>query len=275
VSGSGADETAGARATVTREAQRDAVELSGTIAVLADVHGNLPALEAVLGDMTRFDVTDVVSLGDMSNFGPAPRESLRRLRSLEPVTLILGNTDQYLLTPRTLADVGSPNEETPRFLEVEAWCAARLADEDREFLRSFRPTASLVLDEVEVLAYHGSPRSFDDQVRSSTDDDTLDPWFAGYGAGVLAGAHTHEQFLRRYHDRTLFNPGSVGMPFRTPRGGHTQSPSLAEYALLSVVNEQPNITFRRVRYDLLDLRNLGESSGMPHWEWWFHDWRQA
>ncbi|HLU82917.1 MAG TPA: metallophosphoesterase family protein [Trueperaceae bacterium] len=253
----------------------DSVQLSGTIALLADVHGNLPALEAVLGDLTRFDVTDVVSLGDMANFGPAPRESLRRLRSLEPVTTILGNTDHYLLHPRALADVTAANDDTPRFLAVEAWCADRLLDEDREFIGSFQPTARLVVDEVEVLAYHGSPLSFDDQVRSATPNDTLDRWFDGHGAAVLAGAHTHEQFARRYHDAILLNPGSVGMPFRTPKGGTIESPSVAEYALLSVVNGQPNINLRRVRYDLADLEALGGSSGMPHWEWWFGPWRQA
>lgn len=250
------------------------LQLSGTIALLADAHGNLPALEAVLGDLTRFDVTDVVSLGDVANLGPAPRETLRRLRSLEPVT-VLGNTDHYLLNSRALADVSAPNDETPRFLEVEAWCAARLFDEDKEFIQSFQRSVNLSVDGLEVLAYHGSPRSFDDLVRSGTSDDTLDPWFEGHRAAVLVGAHTHEQFVRRYHDAILVNPGSVGMPFRTPRGGRVESPSLAEYALLSVVNDQPNITLRRVPYELADLRALGESSGMPHWEWWFENWRQA
>lgn len=253
----------------------DPLPLSGTIALLADVHGNLPALEAVLGDMTRFDVTDVISLGDMANFGPAPRESLRRLRSLEPAVAIMGNTDHYLLQPRTPADVATSNEETPRFLAVEEWCANRLSDEDREFVRSFLPSARVVVDDVGIVTYHGSPRSFDDQVRSSTADGVLDPWFSGQTGKVLIGAHTHEQFVRRYHDAVLMNPGSVGMPFRTPLDGSVESPTLAEYALLSVVNGQPNITLRRVRYDLADLRNLGEASGMPHWEWWFANWRQA
>ena len=251
------------------------LELSGTIALLADVHGNLPALEAVLGDMTRFDVTDVVSLGDMANFGPSPREALRRMRSLETAVTIMGNTDAYLLRARTPADVAAPNEDTPRFMAVESWCAARLSDDDRAFVDSFQPSVRFVIDEVEVLAYHGSPRGFDDQVRSSTSDLILDEWFEDHDAAVLVGAHTHEQFVRRYHDAILMNPGSVGMPFRSPRGGQVESPSLAEYALLSVVNDQPNLTLRRVPYQLADLRSLGESSGMPHWGWWFENWRQA
>ena len=258
------------------------LELGGTVALVADVHGNLPALEAVLGDMTRFDVTEVVSLGDMANFGPAPREALRRLRALEPVT-VMGNTDHALLEPRTLADVVQVTDDTPRFLEVEDWCAQRLTDDDRDFVRSFRPTVTLSVDGVAVLAYHGSPLSFDHQVRSFTPDETLDPWFADWfetgdgakGPSVLVGAHTHEQFLKRYHDALLINPGAVGLPIRTPRGGAVEHPTVAEYALLSVVNGQPNVNLRRVRYDLDDLRALGEGSEMPHWEWWFEAWRQA
>src|SRR5690606_15744094 len=208
------------------------IRLSGTIALLADVHGNLPALEAVLGDMTRFDVTDLVSLGDMANFGPAPRESLRRLRSLVPAVAIMGNTDHYLLQPRTEADVATPNADTPRFLEVEAWCADRMFDEDREFVRTFQSTARLLVDEVEMLAYHGSPRSFDDQVRSSTADASLGAWFTGHDAKVLLGAPAHGQFVRRYHGAGRRSPGSVGMPFHTPRGGSVESPTVAEYALV-------------------------------------------
>lgn len=250
------------------------LELSGTIALLADVHGNLPALEAVLGDMTRFDVTEVISLGDVANFGPAPRETLRRLRSLEPAALVMGNTDAYLLRPRTAADVATPTAETPFMLEVEAWCAGRLSDDDRSFVASFRPSVRFVIDEVEVLAYHGSPRSFDDKVYSTTGDEALDPLFPSHAADVLVGAHTHEQFLRRYRETVLLNPGSVGQPIRLPKGEPVQHPSVAEYALFSVVNGQPNLNFRRVRYDLDDLRSLGESSGMPHWETWFESWVQ-
>src|SRR5690606_6623481 len=121
----------------------------------------------------------------------------------------------------------------------------------------------------------GSPRGFDDQIYSSTSDTTLDPWFLGHEAGVLVGAHTHEQFLRRYRDTALVNPGSVGLPVRLPRGGPALHPSVAEYALLSVVNGQPNLNFRKVSYDLGQLRSQVESSGMPHWEWWFENWRQA
>lgn len=258
------------------------MQLSGTVALIADVHGNLPALEAVLGDMTRFDVTAVVSLGDAANLGPAPREALRRLRALEPVT-IMGNTDQSLLTPRTVADVATVTEDTPRHLELEAWCARRLTEDEREFVRTFSATATLDVEGVPVLAYHGSPVSFDDPVRSFTPDATLDPWFDAWftdgpgaaGPSVLVGAHTHEQFVKRYHDALLMNPGSVGLPVRQPRGAAARHPTVAEYGLLSVVNGQANVHLRRVRYDLDDLRALVEASDMPQREWWLGAWTQG
>src|SRR5690606_39716762 len=97
------------------------------IAVIADVHGNLAALEAVIADMLRSDVEEVLCLGDVANFGPEPSATIARLRSLDPLT-VMGNTDAYLLTPRTRADVAQPDDPTATILAAEAWCAERLSD---------------------------------------------------------------------------------------------------------------------------------------------------
>ena len=71
------------------------------LALLADIHGNLTALEAVLDDMDIFDVEDILCLGDAANFGPQPQETLRRVHELGP-KVVMGNTDAYLLRPRTV-----------------------------------------------------------------------------------------------------------------------------------------------------------------------------
>lgn len=238
------------------------------IALIADVHGNLPALEAVLADMLRFDVEEVLSLGDVANLGPRPSASLKRVQALEPLT-VMGNTDAYLLNPRGLADVASPNDATPMFLDIERWSAERLDDDDREFVRSFAPNLTLDWRGLTLMAYHGSPGSYDDPVRPLTPDETLDGWFAEYPARLYLGAHTHEQFARRYRDAIVANPGSVGMAFAKARGNDdgTNLP-VAEYALLQVVGGEPNLHLRRVPYDLDAYREAVLDSGMPHAETW-------
>ncbi len=234
------------------------------IAIIADVHGNLAALEAAIADMLRFDVEEVLCLGDVANFGPEPSATIARLRSLEPLT-VMGNTDDYLLRTRTAADVANPDERTEGILEIEAWCAARLSEDDRAWVRSFPPTRELDLDGCRVLAYHGSPRSYDDPVTPETPAQTLDAYFAGTEAKLYLGAHVHHQFVRKHRRSVVANPGSVGMAYDRPVGGGERI-AVAEYALLQVVDGEPNLHLRRVPYDVDLLREAVARTGMPHAE---------
>lgn len=232
------------------------------IAVLADVHGNLAALEAVIADMLRFDVDEVLCLGDLASMGPEPSATLARLRSLQPRT-IMGNTDSYLINPRRLEDVPNANEETPMYLEVEAWCTSRLSDEDRDWIRRFSPYLELELGGCRVLAYHGSPRSFDEQILPDTPASKLDEYFAGFEVDLYLGAHVHHQFARGFRRAVVANPGSVGLAFYRLDDGIEQPP-VAEYALLQVLDGQPNLHLRRVSYDSSRVRDAAERNGMPH-----------
>jgi len=248
---------------------------SGMIAVLADIHGNLPGLEVALADLRTFPVTSVLCLGDVSNFGPSPRETLRRVRGLPyPTRFVLGNTDAYLLKPRTAADVPAPTKDTPFILEVEAWCAEQLGDDDRGFLHDFEPVVRETVAGLDIVAYHGSPRNYDDPIRATTTDDVLAEMLDPGSAGLYLGAHTHEQFVRRFRAAVVANPGSIGLPLSVAddveaADDRVVHPALAEYALVEVRHGIPNVSLRRVPYELDELRALVEASGMPHAERWF------
>jgi putative phosphoesterase len=239
------------------------------LALISDMHGNLPAFEAVLEDIQLQGISQVICLGDVANFGPQPKETLERLQALA-CPVVMGNTDDSLLKPRTLADVKEPNEDTPFFLEVEAWCAEQLDDDDRHFVRTFQPMVVLELEALKLLAYHGSPKSYHDLIVAVTPEETLDGYFENTEANLYAGGHTHEQFVRRYFQARMMNPGSVGLPFIFKREGGVMNPLFAEYAVLETTPEV-TIVFKRVPYEFEKLAKAVRDSKMPYAEKWLAD----
>lgn len=237
------------------------------LAVFGDVHGNLAALEAVLADIKRTGADELVCLGDVASFGPQPRATLRRVQALG-CPVVMGNADWELLDTLTLEALKT---SSTTFFDVAAWCADQLTDADRDFIRTFEPTVRLTFENLPILCFHGSPKSYNDVVRATTTDETLAELFQER-APLMFGGHTHTQLLRRFEEVTFVNPGSVGLPFELLPGGEARNPAWAEYALVDVVHGQPSMTFRRVPYELGPLLEVARESGMPHAETWCADW---
>jgi predicted phosphodiesterase len=240
------------------------------IALIADIHGNLPALDAVLDNSARSGVDVMVCLGDVAAFGPSPGEVVARLRAIG-CPIVLGDADAELFAP------GPPAEdETLRHLrDIDAWSAARLGESGRAYLTALPKTLAIPLDGGEtLLAYHGSPRSYKDRILATTSDDDLAAWFDGHGATVYAGGHTHLQLLRRYRDALVVNPGSVGLAYdRVPIPGATvRNPAWAEYAILTVAGACVSVDLRRVPFDVAALVRTARERAMPHAQWWGADW---
>ena len=128
------------------------------LGLISDLHGNLPALEAVLGELEREGVERIVCLGDVA-VGPLPSETLNRVRDLG-CPVVMGNWDAAFV-----AGLPPATDELSQMLnEINGWWSEQLTDEDREFTRSFVPTLELELDGLPVLCFHGSPRSYDEVI---------------------------------------------------------------------------------------------------------------
>jgi putative phosphoesterase len=243
-----------------------------TIALIADIHGNLAALDAVLDALTAEPPDQIVCLGDVAATGPQPREVLRRLRELG-CPLVMGNADAELLDG---APAGAEtDEESRRIADISRWCAAQLDDADQAFLASFQPTVEISLgEEKSLLCCHGSPRSYDDVIVAATPDDELEGMIAGHEATVIAGGHTHIRMLRAYRGREIVNPGSVGLAYQFFPDGSVRVPPWAEFAMLSQADAGAvSVDFRRVPYDRdATVRAMAERE-MPHAAWWAEDWR--
>lgn len=204
------------------------------VAAIYDIHGNLPALEAVLEEIRRSKVELVVVGGDALP-GPMPCETLSRLQDLGlPAKFIQGNGDREVLAVRAGTD---SNAVPAPYRPVMQWVARQLTPEHAEFIASWPKTIEVDIDGLgEVLFCHATPRSDTELLTRLTPDDRLIAVFAGLNARAVVCGHTHMQFERRIEGISIFNAGSVGMPFGTP-GAH--------WLLLG-----PNVQFRHTRYDL-------------------------
>jgi putative phosphoesterase len=216
------------------------------VAALYDVHGNLPALDAALGDVDSEGVDIVLSGGDLL-LGPQPAECLERLRE-RGATFIRGNCDRAVAGD--LESEHGPWDDP--WTERVRWTAGRLSDEQLDFVRSWPAVASLDVDGLgDALFCHGSPRSDEEILTSITPPKRLDPILDGVQESVVVCGHTHVQFDRRLGDRRLVNAGSVGLPYEGESG-------IACWALLG-----PEVALRRAHYDLQLALDALSASGYP------------
>jgi predicted phosphodiesterase len=189
------------------------------------VHGNAPALAAVLEEVQREAPDLVVFCGDLT-WGSLPQETLALVRAFEiPTRFVQGNAD--------------------RAVGVEAegrgpWMTSQHSKEDIAFLRSFEPTVTVEVDGLGAVCFsHGSPRSDEECVTEQTPAVRVRELMAGRDERVVVTAHVHLQYDRTVAGIRCVGPGSVGLPYGEDTSG------LACWALLG-----PDVELRRTPYDL-------------------------
>lgn len=246
------------------------------VAVIADIHGNLVALDAVLGRLRGEPIDRIVCLGDVASGGPQPREVVARLRALN-CPMVMGNAEAQLMRLPSAESESSADEQERRKIAMRRWCVQALSPADLDFLRQSLPTVTLPLGgDAALLCYHGSPHSYYDLIFATTPDEELDRMLAGFSATVMAGGHTHLQLLRRHKEMLILNPGSVGWPWPTElsREGKARNPSWAEYALVGWEDGDLNVELRRVPLDPGLVIQAALDSDLPdsYRQWWMQGW---
>ncbi|HST16022.1 MAG TPA: metallophosphoesterase family protein [Gaiellaceae bacterium] len=206
------------------------------VAALADVHGNAPALEAVLAEVAGEGVDLIVFCGDLT-WGPLPNETLAVVRALElPARFVRGNADRMVGTADSLRST---------------WMAEQHDAEATRLVNSFE---AAVVVEVHGLGptrfVHGSPRSDEECVTERTPQERVAEFMVGVPERVVVTAHIHVSYDRLVGDVRLLSPGSVGRPYEGERG--------ARWALLG-----PEVELRRTDYDHERTAELYGASGIP------------
>lgn len=186
-----------------------------TVAVLSDIHGVLPVLEAVLTEPAVASADLIVVTGDHAS-GPQPTQVLDRLAALgDQIVLVCGNADRELVA----AAKNPPVDGTD---DVTLWAAAQLSTDQVAILAGLPHPVTIDVEGFgPVLFCHGSPRDDDEVVLVDT---RLERWaevFAGLPPAVqtVVCGHTHMPFIRLVDRRQVINPGSIGMPYGGS-GGH-------------------------------------------------------
>lgn len=183
-------------------------------AAIYDIHGNLPALEAVLREVARLEVEVMLVGGDVAA-GPMPVETIERLMALRPnARFVRGNADRELVLAYDHPAEMAAADPSDRARQAIAWVASRLERRHRDFLESFERDASFEIEGLgKVLFCHGSPRMDDEIITAATPGPQLRDLLAGVKQSLVVCGHTHIQFDRCVDGIRLVNGGSVGVPY--------------------------------------------------------------
>jgi predicted phosphodiesterase len=239
------------------------------LAVLSDVHGNLPALEAVLADLKPLGVDGIIAAGDYGG-GPQPQETIDRLRGLG-AWMIRGNSEGYCLA--LAAGTAPAAWWTSRQFATTRWSCQRLDPETLALLATLPEQRVVALaGTAPIRVVHGSPRSVTEHLYPHRDPATLalfrqagqlapeaEPTplavpLAGVEEPVVVCGHSHIPWQVQEGGRLVLNPGAVGGP--------TSGDPRAQYALLTWREGRWVARLRAVAYDLGQIRSAYRTSGL-------------
>jgi putative phosphoesterase len=221
------------------------------LAVMADVHGNLPALNAVLRDVQQHAVDGIIVAGDLVG-GPQAVETTRLLRSLGS-WMIRGNSDSNLL--RYDRPDAPPAWRTSHQFALLRWSYRHVDEETFEFIKSLpQQRVVQVADTPAIRVVHGSPRDASESIFPHRDAHTLDVALAQTEEAVLVCGHTHRPWKVERSGQLALNPGAVCGPLDGYVG--------TQYALLTWDGARWAVEHRAVPYNLDHIRAAFHQDGL-------------
>jgi putative phosphoesterase len=221
------------------------------IIILSDVHGNLPALKAVVAEIEQYDVEKIIVAGDLIG-GPQPNEVIDLLKSLKGI-MIVGNMDIALLR---LAKGEAPKEwYSIKQFGLLRWTLEQIRPDVLGFLRTLHDQRVFQFkDALAIRIVHGSPRSPYESIFPDRDPSILRAAIEQTKENVLICGHTHVPWKKKLHGKLVINPGAVCSPLNKKPG--------AQYALMDVVNSELKVDHRSASYDISQNRKDFIESGL-------------
>jgi putative phosphoesterase len=209
------------------------------IAVLSDVHGNLPALESVLVDAKKHGAEQIWYLGDFVGYIPYPNEVIWRLRDENAISIV-GNYDLKVLSFARKKKQWKKQKSGEKFVVFE-WNYKALSAANKRFLRTLPKERRLKIAGLTVLLTHGSPADNEEGIDSSLPAKRLNQLAKIARADVVLCGHTHRPLRRRAGNVFFVNAGSVGRP---------EGDTRASYAILTFAGNRVAVKHYKVIYNI-------------------------
>jgi len=224
------------------------------IAVLADLHANLPALRAVLDDILALECDTMWCVGDVVGRGPHPSEVVDELRALA-VPTIQGNWDDAVSQHREHPAVAWPDTDAEAAGGASLdWTISHLSEDQRSWLRQLPGSMRFAIDDRSVLLFHGSPTRQNEYLWSDRPSRDFARIVSEQGDDLLCFGNTHEAFHRLVGDSHFVAAGSVGCG--------TLDDMSAQYAVIDIAGSELMVNFRSVPYDHFGVEADMQAAGL-------------
>ena len=225
------------------------------IAVIADIHGNLPAFEAVMKDIASRGLEGVVHLGDLVGHGPRPNEVVAAVKA-QGITGVVGNYDLAVLgeDARQSAESLLKKPLSQAAWETFLWTREHTSEESREFLKALPAVFWIEEGSRKIAFVHGSTEFPNEYLYPDTPQARFKELLDRSGADVLFAGHTHLPMARAVDGRLVVNPGSVGKP----KDGDPR----ASYLIVDT-EDGLRLATVRVTFDVESVANDCVESGLP------------
>ncbi|MCA9834217.1 MAG: metallophosphoesterase family protein [Thermomicrobiales bacterium] len=226
-------------------------------AVFGDIHGNVAAIQAVLGDIGLYCPDTLICLGDLVGYAAHPNETIEVVRSLD-IPVVMGNYDYGIGFERD--DCGCAYKDKTEKANGElsvAWTSAAVTSENKKWLRTLRKEYRLEVSEVRIRFVHGSPRRINEYLFEDRDPASLARIARVADCDVLVFGHTHKPWSQKIGDVLFVNAGSVGKP----KDGDSRA---CWVSIEIAADHSVTVDFHRVKYDLSsETTAIRAEAGLP------------
>ncbi|PMP74452.1 MAG: metallophosphoesterase [Aciduliprofundum sp.] len=218
------------------------MRIGSELVIISDVHSNIFALEAVLSKIGRD--SKIIHAGDVVGYYTFPNEVISTFRKREIIS-IRGNHDLALIS----GDYSNFNEYAVRALH---WTYRNINRESYIYIASLKETARVNIFGKRIAIYHGSPWDLNYYLM----EDEVTPGIIPEGVDILVLGHTHIPYVKKFGNKMVINPGSVGQP----RDGDPR-------ASFAVLTSDMDVKIERVEYDISLMENSVREEGLPEFLW--------